>query len=315
MPAGQVSDWLERLAGDLSTGLLYDLLLVALLAAAVAVAVHFLRRAIDRYVEDVNQRHRVRKWIGYGGALLVLLFGLALLMGRALHLTALLGILGAGAAIALQDVAKNAIGWIYITGRAGLGPGARVQVEGVEGEVIDVGVLKTTILEVGGRVHGQQSSGRIASVPNSRFLSQAVLFSPDFSPHVWQELQFLLTFESDWQRGVAVLEEIGDEEHREVAAGARGGFQEMERRFAFKYGALTPIVYLHVADSGVQLTLRYLTHIRQARGSADRVGRAMLEAVEREPELDFAYPTWRVYRRGEPVGRAGDRPGGEPDAG
>lgn len=295
----RVTTWLEQLMGDLSLGLLYDVLLWAVAAVLVAAVVHYGRRWIDRQIEDVNQRHKLRKGIGYAGALLVLALGVALLLGRSVHVAAILGILGAGAAIALQDTARNFIGWIYITGRPGLGSGARVEVEGVEGEVIDVGLVKTTIVEVGHRVHGQQSSGRVVTIPNARFLDKSVHAFPDFSPYRWQELQFLLTFESDWKRGIEVLEELGREEHEQVATGARSGFRQLERRYAFKYGTLTPVVYLDVADSGVRLTLRYLTHIRQARVSADRVGRAMLDAVAQDSRLDFAYPTWRVYRAGE----------------
>lgn len=300
-----VGEWLARLPGQLTVTAFYDLLLWALAAAVVALVVRYARRWVDREIEEVNKRHRVRKAVGYAGTFLVLAFGLVLLLGQHADLTVLLGILAAGAAIALQDVAKSAIGWVYLTGRAGMGSGARVEVEGFEGEIIDVGFLKTTLLEVGNRVRGRQSSARLVTVPNSRFLNQVVHVFPDFSPYTWQEQSFLLTYESDWRRAADVLEEIGREAYEGAAGGASAAFSQLERRFAFKHGPLTPIVYLTVAESGVQLTLRYLSHIRRARGVADRVSRKMLAAVESEPRLDFAYPTWRVYRRGE----AG--PGGE----
>jgi len=306
----RVGGWLEELLAGVGPGLLYDVFFWLLAAAAVSGGVHLARRWVGRHIEDVNRRHRIRKWIGYSGAVLLVLLAGALLVGRSLHVTAILGILGAGAAIALQDTAKNAIGWVYLTGRRGLGPGARVEIDELEGEVIDVGVLKTTILEVGNRVYGRQSSGRLASVPNSRFINTPVRFFPDYSPYVWQEIQFLLTYESDWERGVRALERIGREEYGEVASGAESGFRELQRRYAFKHGPLTPIVYLEAADSGVRLTLRYLSHIRQARGSADRVGRAMLRAVESDPALEFAYPTWRLYRRGEEGGPPPETPEG-----
>jgi small-conductance mechanosensitive channel len=302
------AEWLAGLPGRLAGIPLRDLLLWLALAAAVALAVRLLRRWVDREIDDVNRRHKVRKAVGYAGVALVVLAGAAMLAGRATSLAAVLGILAAGAAVALQDTAKNAVGWLYLSSRSGLSPGARVEVDGVVGEVIDVGVMKTTILEVGHLVEGRQSSGRLASIPNAKFMSQAALYSPDYSPWAWHETSFLLTYESDWERGIALLEELGAELHDELEPEMLEGFRRLERSFAFKHGPLTPIVYVQALDSGVQLTLRFLTHIRRRRGSEDRLVRAVLREVERDPGLEIAYPTWRVYRRDEERGEGPAEP-------
>lgn len=295
-------DWLADLPQKFTMMAVRDLILWILLAVVVAVVVRLVRRWVDREIDDVNRRHKVRKGVGYGGVALVLVVGVGMLIGHSISIAAVLGILAAGAAVALQDTAKNAVGWLYLSTRSGLAPGARVEVDGVVGEIIDVGVMKTTILEVGNLVEGRQSSGRLASIPNAKFMSQAALYSPDFSPYAWHEASFLLTYESDWQRGVELLEELGKELHADLGSEMLKGFRRLERNFAFKHGPVTPIVYVRALDSGVQLTLRYLTHIRNRRGTEDRLVRAVLRAVEREPVLEIAYPTWRVFRRGEEQG-------------
>lgn len=295
----RIGEWLIRLPERLTTSALVELAVWIGLALATTALVRVLRRWVDREIEDVNRRHRIRKLVGYAGLALVLLVGLGMLAGSSLQLTAVLGILAAGAAVALQDSAKNAVGWLYLTTRSEVTPGSRVEVDGVVGEVIDIGFMKTTLLEVGNLVQGRQSSGRIANIPNARFVSEPVLMSPEFALHVWHESSYLLTYESDWERGVELLEGLGREVYEELAAGAARGFREMERRYAFKHGPLTPIVYVRAEDSGVLLVLRYLTHIRQRRGSEDRITRAFLREVERDDALEVAYPTWRVYRRGE----------------
>lgn len=303
MRPGNVGEWLSRLPNQVSMLALRDLALWILLALLVILAVRVIRRWVDREIDDVNRRHKVRKGVSYAGVAVVLLVGVAMLIGRSVSVAAFLGILAAGAAVALQDTAKNAVGWLYLSSRSGLSSGARVEVEGLVGEVIDVGVMKTTILEVGNLVEGRQSTGRLASIPNSKFMNQAVLYSPDYSPYVWHEASYLLTYESDLARGVELLEQLGDDLHQELDPAATGGFRRLERNFAFKHGPRTPIVYVRAMDSGVQLTLRYLTHIRERRGSEDRLTRSLLAAVDRDPNLEIAYPTWRVYRRGE--GREG----------
>lgn len=313
MDSSWIRNLLRSLPDRLSAAALWDVLLWIVAALVVAGLVRLARRWIAGNVEDVNRRHLLSKRVGYAGALFLALLGLSFFVGHFGQLATVVGLVGAGAAIALQDVGKSAAGWLYLTGHRELGPGTRIEVGGLVGEIIDIGILKTTVLEVGNLVYGRQSSGRLASVPNSRLLDESVFFTPSDASYVWQELRFLLTFESDWRTGVARLEAIGRREWEGWAEDAGESFRRMGRRYAFKYGALTPIVYVTVADSGIELTLRYLVPLRRRRGSADRVGRAMLEAVEAEPGLDFAYPTWRVYRQGEGGRSAGSGPVGSGD--
>ncbi|MFQ5679905.1 MAG: mechanosensitive ion channel family protein [Gemmatimonadota bacterium] len=300
MNTQRIGEILSRLSRDISAIAAADVALWLLIALAVFLLIRLARRWIDRAIEDVNRRHRLRKAVGYAGTLVVLAVAVALFVGKFGHLATVLGLVGAGLAIALQDLGKSAAGWIYLASRSGFGPGSRVEVDGVLGDVVDIGILKTTVLEVGNIVYGRQSSGRLVTVPNSKFLSSSIHLSPAYSPYVWLEIPFLFTYESDWKRAVELLEELATREFAGVDRGTREAFEQLEKRFAFKYGARTPVVYVRTADSGVELTLRFLSHIRQRRGARDRVTRAMLEAVERDPGLDFAYPTMRIYRRGEP---------------
>lgn len=298
MNAERISEWLGSLGEGISVTL-GDFALWLLIALLVAALVRLVRRFVVDEVEDVNRRHVLRKWVSYVGFFIVLVVGIGLFVGRFGQMATVIGLLAAGLAIALQDIGKSAAGWVYLSSHAGFGPGARVEVDGVVGEVIDVGILKTTVLEVGNLVRGRQSSGRLATIANSKFLNDNFFINPSYSPFSWHEIPFLLTYESDWRKGAEILEELGRREFEGMEEMTSASFRQLEGRYAFKYGPLTPIVYVRAADSGVELVLRYLVHIRRRRGSADRITRAMLEAVEREPGLDFAYPTTRIYRRNE----------------
>lgn len=299
MSQERVTGWISGLRDTLASVGMGQVVAWVAVAALTLVAMRLARRWIDREVQDVNRRHSLRKTTTYAGAAVIVAAALTLFVGQLGQVATVIGLVGAGLAIALQDLGKSAAGWVYLSTKPGFGPGARIEVSGVEGEVIDVGVLKTTVLEVGNVVHGRQSSGRLATVPNSRFLNETLYVTPTFALYTWQELQFLLTYESDWERAVEVLEEIARKEDEGIERTVERAFREMERRYAFKYGPRTAIVYVNAADSGVLLTLRHLTHIRERRGARDRITRAMLESVEREPSLEFAYPTTRFYRRGE----------------
>jgi small-conductance mechanosensitive channel len=296
--------------------------LVAFLVVAVVLLLiaRLARRQVTESVDDVNRRHTLRKLIGYATALLIFVFGIALFADFLAGFGTLFAVLLAGVAIALQDILRSVVGWLYLsTRRSAIDIGTRVEVGQVTGDVIDIGVLKTTVMEVGNLVFGLQSTGRLVTIPNNRMLNEAVVVSGRDNPFVWHEVKIAVTFESDWRRAEEILREAGDELHGEIAAELAAAFARMERRYAFKYGTLTPIVYLTLAERGVELVLRYLTPVRRRRGSEDRVVRHVVAAIAAEPAVAFAYPTYRMFRRGEgagppavvPMPEAGLDPGGE----
>ncbi|MGB0931971.1 MAG: hypothetical protein ACPGVB_14400, partial [Chitinophagales bacterium] len=66
-------------------------------------------------------------------------------------------------------------------------------------------------------------------------------------------------------------------------------------KYMIMYTKLTPIVYLTVKDSGILLTIRYLTHPRRRRGSSEQLWEAILDEFEKYDNIDYAYPTLRYY--------------------
>lgn len=298
----QLPSELERWRDLYLTGAGEKLVVFLIIAAILYLVVRLGRRQIRRHIEDVNKRHTLQKWVGYAYVVLLLLVGVALFADSLAGLGTVIAVVLAGVAIALQDVLKSFVGWIYISTRAGVQVGSRIEVGGVVGDVIDIGVLKTTILEVGNLVYARQSTGRLVTIPNFRILSESVYISAADNPFVWQELKFVVTFESDWRRAEELLREIAREIHSEIAPDLERGFSRLERRYAFKYGTLTPIVYTSIADSGIELTLRFLVHVRRRRSNIDRVSRRLLDAFDADPNVDLAYPTQRWYTRGEEEG-------------
>jgi small-conductance mechanosensitive channel len=292
-------------------GALEKLAVLLVLAVVLYIVARFVRQAVGREIEDVNRRHTVRKWVGYAYGLLLLLVALTLFSEALRGFGTILALIVAGVAVALQDVLKSVVGWLYISGRTGVKVGSRVEVKGVIGDVVDIGVFKTSLLEVGNLVYGRQSTGRLVTIPNHQMLSEAVFLSSVENPFVWQEVRVVVPFEADWRRADAMLREIGEEMQAEIEPELESGFRQMERRYAFKYGTLTPIVYTSLAENGVELVLRFLTHVRRRRGAVDRVTRRLLEMVEREPSVRIAVPALRVYRPGEEGERVGMLPAGE----
>lgn len=304
--AQSLPDWADRVAWPWVVGF-------AVVLAAYALY-RLLAHQIGTHVADAEKRHRYRKQVGYTIAFVVAA-GLAIAFFETLHdLGTVLGFIGAGLAIALREYLASFLAWFYILGQRSIALGSRIEVGDVRGDVIDIGVFKLVLVEVRAEGLGEQSTGRLVTVPNYKFLTDPVYHFTVGNPYVWDEIEFTVTFGSDWERARAILEEIAGRIYEPRAEEIQAGFRRLESAYAFRYGVTTPIVYTLVGASGVELVLRYLTPVRQRRGNRDTISREVLTRFATEPDIEFAYPTSRVYRTEMDASRSGEegREAGEP---
>ena len=207
-----------------------------------------------------------------------------------------LGLLTAGLAIALRDLVTNMAGWAFILLRHPFGTGDRVQVGAHQGDVVDIQLFQFTLLEIGNWVGADQSTGRLIHVPNQRvFLDPVANYTAEFG-YLWHEMHVLVTFESDWKRVKEILTDVLETHTAPIAEAAAAAVRRASRKFLIFYRTLTPKVYTSVEDSGVLLTLRFICLVRQRRGLDEEIWETVLERFGGESEIDFAYPTTRLFR-------------------
>lgn len=283
-----VPDWIRGVSGTW--------LAVAMLVGAAFLVYRILSRRVARHVVDAEKRHRYRKRVRYAIAGIVVTVLVVMFFEQLRGLGTVLGFIGAGLAIALREYLASFLAWFYILVQRNLALGSRVEVGGVRGDVIDIGVFKLTLVEIRGEGLGEQSTGRLVTLPNYKILTDPVYYFTAGTPYVWDEIEFTVTFESDWERAREIVEAAGWSVYEPHEERIETGFRKLESAYAFRYGFTTPIVYTVVGESGVQLKLRYLSHVRQRRGNRDELSRRVLLAFREEPGVELAYPTRRIYR-------------------
>ncbi|HKJ45174.1 MAG TPA: mechanosensitive ion channel domain-containing protein [Balneolales bacterium] len=206
-----------------------------------------------------------------------------------------LGLLSAGLAIALKDPITDLVAWLFIIWRRPIDMGDRIQVGDTRGDVIDLRLFKFTINEIGNWVDADQSTGRIIHVPNHRIFSDNIAnYSSEFR-FIWNEIPVLVTFESNWKKAKEILTEIIKIHTRDMTIDAQKQVLQAARSYMIYYNVLTPIVYTTVKDSGVMLTIRYITDPRRRRTTQEKIWEDILTHFSEEDSIDFAYPTTRIY--------------------
>ncbi len=275
----------------------YSNLVETVIIIALLVLLRFvIIRVVYSKVQSTELRYKWRKNVTYA-----LVFIGFLLVGRTWFegirsLATFLGLLSAGLAIALRGPVTDVAGWIFLIWRQPFDVGDRIQIGDHKGDVIDVRVFKFTILEIGNWVHADQSTGRVIHIPNHYVFSQTVAnYTSDFE-FIWNEIEVVFTFESNWKKAEEILKKITTDHLEDYVVDAEKQIRRATKSYLIHYRNLTPIVYTDVVDDGIRLTIRHLSNPRKRRGINQMIWRDILEAVDQESDLDFAYKTLRIYQ-------------------
>lgn len=210
------------------------------------------------------------------------------------QLTTFFGLLSAGVAVALKDWLVNLAAWSFILWRRPFDVGDRIEIGELKGDVVDIRLFQFSLLEVGGWVDADQSTGRLVHVPNGLVFTRPLVNYDRGLGFVWHEVPVLVTFESDWRRAREILLSLGEEHGHVPSEEARAKLERLTEKFLIVYHHLTPTVYVSVRDSGVLLTLRFLCQPRRRRGTEEAIWTGILDAFAAEEQVHLAYPTQRL---------------------
>jgi small-conductance mechanosensitive channel len=205
----------------------------------------------------------------------------------------ILGIASAAVVIALQDMCSAFAGWFVIMSGRKFAVGHRVEIDGQRGDVIDIQLLRTTLLEVDCWLGVDEPTGRIIVVPNS-FVFRSKFFNYTYlHPYVWNKLDITVTYETPASEAQALLLRVLEEETREEFAAARAASRAMEHRYGVPDATYQPKIFSYIADSGVQFRLLFVAHYRRVSSTRTRINARIIREFGQDPRLQFAYPTQR----------------------
>lgn len=205
------------------------------------------------------------------------------------------GLLSAGLAIAFRDPLVNLAGWSFILWRRPFRVGDRIEIGTHRGDVIDQSLFNFSLMEIGHWVDAEQSSGRVVLIPNGKVFSETMANYYLGFHYTWLELPVLVTFESNWQRAKQIMTHIAEEKTVHLSKIAQKRLREASQKRMIFYNKLTPVVYTEVRDSGVLLTIRCLCEPRRERVNKEVLWEAILTSFAECDDIDFAYPSQRVY--------------------
>lgn len=259
------------------------------------------RRAIYRYIAEPRRRYqfllmrRIVLWI-------VIAIVIALAFASELSaVTTFAGLLTAGIAVALQNVILSVAGYFFLVGKYGVRVGDRVQVAGVTGDVVDIGLVRLHLMEVTGGSN-PRPTGRVVVFSNAVvFQANAGLFKqiPGTS-FLWHEITLTLGPETDYRAAeTRLLEAVNQvfEDYREKMELQRLSMERALNTAGIR--AFAPETHLHITPGGLEVVIRYPVELSTAAEIDDRVTRALIENIGREPRLRLLGSTLKTEEPAE----------------
>lgn len=255
----------------------------------------WLQRSIFSKVKDNSNRYRAKKFGGFISYFLILILITIVYSNKLGNLTVALGVAGAGVAFALQEVIASFAGWLAIMFGGFYKPGDRVELGGITGDVMDIGVLRTTLMETGEWVDGDLYNGRIVLIANSFVFKTPVFnYSGDF-PFLWDEIKIPIQFGSNYEKTEEILLKIGNEVAGELKGKSIEKWNDLQQKFRLEDAQKVPMVSIIANDNWVQFTLRYIVDFKLRRATKTLLFKKILKAVDAtKGEIKFASATFQL---------------------
>jgi small-conductance mechanosensitive channel len=266
-----------------------DLYRKLVLSALVLLVQAVVRRSLLGYVigrisDDSPYLYTVRKVTIYLVTVTAALLLVGIWIQRLGDLSVALGILAAGLAFALQEVIGSIAGWITIVSGRPFTIGDRIETGGIRGDVVDVSILRTTLMEIGNWLNGDHNTGRIVTVSNA-FLFKEPLYNYSAHLHfVWDEIKVPITYESNWEKAVAIMANAVREHpaYQALLPKAESQRREVRRRLAVRMTPLEPRTYVSITDNWIELGLVYPVDTDLRRSFRSEISQRLLTELEAE---------------------------------
>ena len=249
----------------------------------VLIAVYASNRLIEHLFKGMAAENKridtlraVVKFAAQAIGAIVILF---IVFGLPTQATTVLGLAGAGLTVAMKDFIVAFFGWFVLMGRNGIRVGDWVEINGVGGEVAEIGLLKTVVLETGNWTDSGHPTGRRVSFVNS-FAMEGHFFNFTTSGQwMWDELKVQIPSGQDPYPIIDGLQKLVEKETQENARKAEAEWQEATAKYRVQALSALPGINVRPAGGGIEVEIRYITRANERHETRKRLLESVVELM------------------------------------
>ncbi|MGY8915422.1 MAG: mechanosensitive ion channel family protein [Flavobacteriales bacterium] len=238
----------------------------------IIVGIRILRSIVRNRIDNISFRYKTQKGIEVVGYVLIaILFLVFFTAGNIKDYSLIIGLFTAGITFTLQELILSIAGSFYIFAVRVYTPGDRIEINGIKGDVIDIDSIYTTIMEMGEWVNSDNYSGRIVKISNAFVFKGPIKnYSMDF-PFVWDELNILVTYDSDMELAKKIVMDSSFELLSNYAEDSKAKWGEMVERYYIENATLEPTIAIKLTDNWIEVNVRYITDYKLRRSTRHKL--------------------------------------------
>jgi small-conductance mechanosensitive channel len=282
----ELSDVYGRWIGVVETrerAALHNIIESTLWILLVLVAVYLASRLIERLFTGVAAENKridtLRAVVTFGAQVVGAVAILFIVFGMPTQTTTVLGLAGAGLTVAMKDFIVAFFGWFVLMGSNGIRVGDWVEINGVGGEVVEVGLLKTVLLETGSWTDAGHPTGRRVSFVNS-FAIEGHFFNFTTSGQwMWDEIQVLIPPTQDPYPIIDQIQKLVEKETQANAGKAEEEWRAATSKYRVQALSAVPGINVVPTGAGIEVHVRYITRANERHEARKRMYEAVVEMM------------------------------------
>jgi len=271
-----------------------SLALIAFILICIVLSDALVRRLMANPALDQRQTQTLRSVLQLGiqalGGLLILL----VVFGWPQQISTILGLVTAGLTIAMQDFIFAFFGWFVLLGKNGIRIGDWVEIDGVGGEVTEIGLMRTTLLETGDLAERGHPTGRRITFLNSFAIRGKYFNFSTRGQWMWDEITVSIPASDGTQEMVERIHKAVEEETKKSASVAEHEWKRGARGDGLSRFSAAPVVNLRPSSSGIDLRVRYVTRASERFAVRNRLYQHVIDLLYKENRPAPAVKTHEV---------------------
>ena len=250
-----------------------------------------LARVVVRTIKMAKERYFIAKVAKYIVYIIAVITVFALWIDQAQNVIIALSVIGAGVAIAMQRPLMSFVGFIAIITQKVYSAGDRVQIGEDFGDVIDIDLFYTKLMEMGNWIGNDQPTGRIKTVPNSFVLEKTVNnYTKDF-PFIWDEIMVPVTYGSDWKKARKVMEGAARKVTKGLVEKSKPKLARLSLKYLFERKDVEPFVYVVPTDNWLELRVRFIVDAKHRRRYVNALYEDIVEEFGKSKKIRISSKT------------------------
>src|SRR5579862_3407896 len=252
----------------------------------IALGMYLAGLAIDHYLlgsrQERTRLHTLHAVIHFSLQAAAVLLILLVIFGPPQQLATILGFAGAGITVAMKDFIVAFFGWFVLMGKNGLRVGDWVEINGVAGEVIEINLLRTVLLETGNWTDSGHPTGRKVAFVNSYAIEGHFFNFTTSGQWLWDELQYTIPADQDPYALIGTIEQAVAKETQESAEAAEKEWQSATSHYRVKSVSAAPAVNVRPTNAGTEVHVRYITRASERYATRTKLYQALVQMLHLE---------------------------------